>query len=576
MCTNILNLAKQIYWKKFLKNLAIQNVMVRRNILSSVHGNIEIPNITLPEFIFQSFDKYPNETAVECSLTRKKYTFDEIRIKSKNFNKNLRKKLKLSKGDVVGIILPNVPDYPICLLGAIQAGLIVTIINPSYTAEEINHQLSEVGTKAVITLNTMYSTIKAAAQISGRSIPILTVKIEQAESVSEGAIDLNEFTETEPQILDISGENITDTVLLPFSSGTTGLPKGVELTHYNIISNICQVSCDAVNHLSARTDNHINVVPAILPWFHMYGVTSNLLKQLYNFSKIISMPKFTPDKFIKLLSEYKPNVLNLVPPLISFISSNPLVTPQLLERLTVVTSGAAPLSKIDEEQFIRKIGKHVDVLQGYGLTETCSVVSVATIESIKTFGRIGSCGLLLPNTSIKIVSTVDKTEILEKNEKGEILIKGPQVMKGYRNRHEKTDEAFTDGWFRSGDLGYIDANGLLYVTDRLKELIKVKGFQVAPAELEEVLRAHHDISDAAVIGIPDTVSGEVPLAFVVAKLNSKVDIKSLHNYMSKKVASYKQLNGGVIVVDALPKTASGKTLRKELKSMYNKKYVNNC
>ncbi|KAK4887094.1 hypothetical protein RN001_003365 [Aquatica leii] len=575
MYINILNLTKRVCWKKLLNTLKTTNVTIKRSIVSSPHGNIDIPNTTLPEFIFESFDKFPNEIAVECSQTGKKYTYDDIRIKSNNFNKNIRKKLKLNKGDVVGIILPNVPDYPICLLGSIQAGLTVTIINPFYTADEISYQLNNANVKAIITLGATYSKAKAAAQLSKRNIPILAVKLQQADELPRGSIDLNEFTENTAEVEDKYDLNVKDTVLLPFSSGTTGLPKAVELTNYNVISNICQLNCNTVNHVPTRTETHTNTVPAIVPWFHIYGVTVCLLKQIHNFSKIICVPKFTSNGFIELLKQHKPNILYLVPPLISFMSSNPLVKPELLDRLTVIISGAAPLGKQDEEQLITKIGRHVDIIQGYGLTETSPAAAMSTTQVIKKFGNTGSCGLVLPNTFIKIVSTENPlTELLGPNNKGEILIKGPQVMKGYLNRPKETNQIFLNGWLRSGDLGYVDNNNLLYVTDRLKELIKVKGYQVAPAELEEVLRMNKDVSDAAVIGVPDRTSGEVPVAFVVPKLNTNIDVKSLHYYMSKKVASYKQLKGGIIVVNSLPRTESGKILRKELKLQYEKTKTN--
>ncbi|KAK4887096.1 hypothetical protein RN001_003367 [Aquatica leii] len=571
MYINISNLTKRVCWKKLLNTFKTTNVSIRCSFVTSPHENVDIPNTTLAEFMFESFNKYSNETAVECSQTGKKYTYNEIRIKSKNFNNNLRKKLKLNKGDVIGVMLPNVPDYPICLLGSIQAGLTVTLINPFYTADEISYQLNDANVKAIITLGAVYSTAKAAAQISQKNIPILAVKLKQADELPRGSINLNEFTENAMEVEDIHNLNVQDTILLPFSSGTTGLPKGVELTHYNIIANICQLNCNTVDHVPTRTETHTNTVPAILPWFHIYGTTVCLFKQMHNLSKIISVPTFTPNGFIELLKQHKPNILYLVPPLISFMSSNPSIKPEFLDRLTVITSGAAPLGKLDEEKFITKIGRHVDIFQGYGLTETSPAIAISTSQLIKKFGNTGSCGLVVPNTSIKIVSPENpSTELLGTNQKGEILIKGPQVMKGYLNRPKETNQVFLDGWLRSGDLGYLDDNNLLYVTDRLKEIIKVKGYQVAPAELEEILRSYKDVSDAGVIGVPDSTSGEVPVAFVVPKLNTNIDVKSLHHYMSKKVASYKQLKGGIIVVNSLPKTGSGKLLRKELKLQYEK------
>ncbi|KAF5301689.1 hypothetical protein FQR65_LT08776 [Abscondita terminalis] len=367
---------------RFLKRILLQKTF-RRTIMTNPHGSIQIPNITLPEFIFQSFDKHPNETAVECSVTKKRYTFDEIRTKTRNFNTNLRKKLNLNRGDVIAVVLPNVPDYPVCVLGALEAGLIVTTINPSYVADEVSWQLKDAKAKAVITLGSNYSTVKAATDILKEHIPILTVKMEQNEGVPLGGINLDEFTETKAQIEDVRDQNPNDIILLPYSSGTTGLPKGVELTHMNIVSNVCQISSDLTDHLPTRTGEHVNVVPGILPWFHMYGSTMNLFKQLRQFSKLVSVPKFTPNRFIKLLEEYNPNILYLAPPTILFLTSNPSVTPKLLKRLTTIGSGAAPLTKSDEEKLTKKLERHVDILQGYGLTETSPTASVSTPQSVK-------------------------------------------------------------------------------------------------------------------------------------------------------------------------------------------------
>lgn len=229
--------------------------------------------------------------------------------------------------------------------------------------------------------------------------------------------------------------------------------------------------------------------------------------------------------------------------------------------------GAAPLGALDEEKFQKKAQKHINVVQGFGLSETSPVVC---ITSLKHPYAPGSVGEPVSNTTLKVVAIDDPNcTPLGPNEQGELLVKGPQVMKRYHNKPEETKDAFTeDGWLRTGDMVYYDENQMFYVTDRIKELIKVKGFQVPPAELEEIIRDYEGVADTAVIGVPHDVHGEVPKAFVVPKPAAKIDPKKLEEYVSGRVAQYKQLKGGVAFVDAIPKNASGKILRRELKMKF--------
>lgn len=245
------------------------------------------------------------------------------------------------------------------------------------------------------------------------------------------------------------------------------------------------------------------------------------------------------------------------------------MTPELLQNVRIVTSGAAPLAGSDEDRFLEKANKPIHILQGYGLTETSPVVTCITPRIKELFKAHGSVGTPIENTLVKVVPLDNPAGPgLGPNTTGEILVKGPQVMKGYHNRPEETKEAFCDGWLRTGDIGYYDANKLFYITDRIKELIKVKGFQVPPAELEGVLRSHPDVQDAAVIGVPHELYGEVPRAYVVAKKGRDLSAEGLQEFVTGKVAQYKQLKGGVEFVSEIPKNAAGKILRRQIKLAY--------
>jgi len=266
---------------------------------------------------------------------------------------------------------------------------------------------------------------------------------------------------------------------------------------------------------------------------------------------------------------HKPTVLMVVPPIVIFINAHPAVTKDLLQQVRVLMCGAAPLGALDEQKFKEKLGTPVEVIQGYGLTETSPVV---TMVSRKLGPKPGSTGCVLPNTEVKLMPVDNPNgEAMGPNETGELYLRGPQVMAGYHNRPEETENTLLpDGWMRTGDMFYYDENKTFYITDRIKELIKVKGFQVPPAELEEILRDFPGISDAAVIGIAHEQHGEVPRAYVVAKPNVKLDVEQLNEFVGSKVAEYKRIRGGIEIIDAIPKNASGKILRRQLKLQYEK------
>ena len=248
-----------------------------------------------------------------------------------------------------------------------------------------------------------------------------------------------------------------------------------------------------------------------------------------------------------------------------------MVKQEDLDSVRMVLSGAAPLGALDEQRFIDKVGRSVHMIQGYGLTETSPGVATITLQLKEEVDVRGSIGRPLPNTLVKVVAIDDPSGTpLGVNTTGELLVKGPQVMKEYHNKPEETESAFLDGWFRTGDIAYYNEDRVLFITDRLKELIKVKGFQVPPAELEEIIRDFPNVEDAAVIGVPHPSQGEAPRAYIVVKKGTKVNREELQEYVKTKAAHYKQLKGGVAIVDSIPKNASGKIMRRSLKLEYER------
>ncbi|KAF5301688.1 hypothetical protein FQR65_LT08775 [Abscondita terminalis] len=537
--------------------------------LSSSIQPITIPDLTTTEFIFQSFDRFPNKIAVECEFTGKRYTYDDIRLKSHIFNTNLRKKFNLKRGDVIGILLPNVADFPVCTFGALQAGLVVTAINPFYTSGEISRQLSDSEAKAIVTLGSLYNTAKDATKIAKSPIPIFTIKTKSQSSIPEGAVDLNEFLQAKSDVIDID-VSPNDLAFLVYTSGTTGSAKGVQHTHRGIVANLSQLNSEEMQFFPHRSETWETRHLAILPWFHVYGLVVVLLNQLYLLAKLICVPKFSPEIFTNMLVNYKPTGLHLVPSLIMYLANNPSIKPELLESIKTIVYASAPLSKIDIHRFLNKVNNTVNLIQGYGLTETHGVFY--TLLKTKTSENV--CAMEpIPNTSVKITAPNNNTYGLGPNQLGEILVKGPQIMKAYHNRPNETDNAFADGWFKTEDLGYYDQNGLIYIVDRLKDIIKVNSFQVAPTELEDLIREFPGVQEVSVVGVPDKRCGEVPLAFVVPTSEANLNVDDLQGYVSKRVVKYKQIKN-VIVLDSLPKNSTGKVLRKDLLETYKNKSGN--
>jgi len=352
----------------------------------------------------------------------------------------------------------------------------------------------------------------------------------------------------------------TDAVVaLPFSSGTSGLPKGVMLTHSNLVSNILQsVTPSTLNYRGSG-----ECMITILPFFHIYGQISVSMTALATGSKTISLPKFEPHTYLESIRKYSPTVLHVVPPLMLFLARHPIVEKYNFSCIHDLITAAAPCSKELMNEVGNKLNKNMIVRQGYGLTEA----SPLTHFSPQTANKLETVGPVVQNTEFKIVDP-ETGNVLGQGQEGELLVRGPQVMKGYYKNEKATAEALVDGWLHTGDIGYYDEDKYLVTVDRIKELIKVKGFQVAPAELEALLLSHEAVVDAAVIGKPDERLGEAPVAYVVLRPNYKPSddmVKQLQTFVADRVAPIKRLSGGIVFREAIPKSESGKILRKVLR-----------
>lgn len=445
----------------------------------------------------------------------------------------------MRKGEVTAILAPNLPEYTVAFHGPLFAGGTVTTINPTYTAPEVRHQLADSGATRLITVPAFLATARAAAEGTGvRDIAVI--------GGAEGAAPLEDWMGA-PLPAQVPVDTGAQVAVLPYSSGTTGLPKGVMLSHRNLVVNVDQ--CAAM--LGVRPGDWS---VGFLPFFHIYGQTVLMNLHLSVGAGVVTLPRFDLELFLRLCAEHRTPQMFVAPPVAVALAKHPLVDGFDLSATRRLFSGAAPLGGDVAEALGRRLG--LEAVQGYGMTEMSPVSHASPVGA----NRPGTVGVTLPNTESRIVDPATGRDAPE----GELWVRGPQVMLGYHGNPAATAATLTpDGWLRTGDLGSFDAGGYLTLRDRLKELIKVKGFQVAPAEVEAALLTHPGVADAAVTGRPDAEAGEVPVAFVVRQAGGAVTADEVMAHLAARLASYK-LPRAVAFVDAIPKSASGKILRRLL------------
>lgn len=532
---------------------------------------VEIPEIPVYQFLTDAYKASPGKVAIH--FLGKDITYREIYESAIKFA-NYLGRLGVEKGDRVAIMLPNCPQAVIAYYGILYAGGIVVQTNPLYTERELQYQMTDSGAKVILGLDILYPRItKVLKETQIEHVIVASIKdylpfpknlvypfIQKKQygftvKVEHSGMNhlFTEIMRSAPiKELEVPFDFEEDLALLQYTGGTTGFPKGVMLTHKNLIANTT-----ACSHWLYKCVDGEETILGLLPFFHVYGMTTVLILSVMKRSKMVLLPKFDVEDTLKTIDKQKPTLFPGAPTMYIGLLNHPDLGKYDLSSIKACISGSAPLPVEVQEKFEEITGGKL--VEGYGLTETSPVTHANFIWDDRVNGSIG---VPWPNTDAVILRSGD-SEIMPPGEIGEIAIKGPQVMKGYWNRPEDTAMTFADGWFLTGDLGYMDENGYFYVVDRKKDMIIAGGYNIYPREVEEVLYEHDAIQECVVAGIPDPYRGETVKAYIVLKEGHTVTDKELNTYCRQNLASYK-VPRLYEFRNELPKTAVGKILRRTL------------
>ncbi|RAH79677.1 acetyl-CoA synthetase-like protein [Aspergillus japonicus CBS 114.51] len=538
--------------------------------MASPFPSIEIPSVDLWTLLFERPDRpYAlDKTLFLDPLSDRSLSFRQLRQRSLAFTEAIQTQWDWQPGDVLMVVAPNSIALPEVIYGTLAAGGVVCPVNPHYRADELRHPLTDARVKAVVTTQAQAPVVFEAADRAGLSRDrVLVLDALSPTLVVDRNISPARDRPHQPPIA-----SPEDLAFLVYSSGTTGLPKGVMLSHRNLVANLAQnVAIDRGNLTAA--DRAI----AVLPFFHIYGITYLLNLTVFIGMSIAVLPRFQFDPFCTTIQRHRITYAYVVPPVVLELVTNPRVAQYDLRSLRMTLSAAAPLAL----ELIHALRKKLDipVRQAYGMSECAPCTHLQTFEEART--HPGSVGRLMPNMTATFAAVPGEESPVHapgtKSLPGELWVTGPNVFRGYLNNPKADADSFSDAvpgkrFYKTGDVGYVDAHGHLFITDRVKELIKYNGFQVAPAELEGIILGFEEVvADVAVVGVASGTAGtELPRAYVVVKqgVRGTAELgRRLEAYVKERVVSYKQLRGGVRFVDAIPRNPSGKILRREVKRL---------
>ena len=539
---------------------------------AGIPADLEVPNQSLFDLIGESVEKHADRTAL--IYYGAKWTYRKFWEQAGHVAAAFREE-GLAKGDRVALYLPNCPVYPIAFYAALRIGLVVVQASPLYIGQDLERLLADSDPKAIVALDVHYANLARLA--SRRKLPrVFVAQLKELYPFPQrffvnAVLRRRGITPTVPDreqgrswATALQAPNVPapvpvdparDVAVFQYTGGTTGVPKAAMLTHRNLVANILQC------HLwLGATTLEPQVYLGVVPFFHVYGMTLALNQPLYEGASIVLETRPDVNEILKLIDRYHPTYFHGVPSLYNAINQHPNRANYDLSSIRICASGSAPLPREVAKKFEELTGGNL--VEGYGLSETSPVTHANPVQGER---RPGSVGLPLPGTEQKVVDLGTGVAELPVSQPGELCVKGPQVMLGYYHQPEETSRVIKDGWFHTGDIAYLDADGYCYIVDRLKDIVIVGGLNVYPREVEEVLFQHPDVADAAAIGVPDDRLGEVVKAFVVRKPGATVSEEQLIAFIRERIAHFKAPRS-VEFRAALPRSGVQKVLRRELRT----------
>jgi long-chain acyl-CoA synthetase len=542
-----------------------------------VQWDIAVDTTPVHEQVLQVAATTPNAVALDFLGRTTRY--GELGRAINNFAAALQRDFNVKKGTRVALMLPNTPFYVVAYYGVLRAGGIVVNCNPLYTVPELSHIIGDSGAGVLVTLDLKQLFSKAEAlQQAGQAKKIIVCEFAAAlpllksvlfrllrskdvadvrRSPSAGSIQFYaSMVGHNATPAAISIDPIRDVAVQQYTGGTTGTPKGAMLSHANIAAQVSQVNEWAEGFFKAPSKT-----VAVLPFFHIFSMTGCLNLPLCNGSTTVMLPRFELKALIDLIVRTRPNILLAVPTLLQALANAKDIGDKF-SSLELAVSGGAPLPNEVRQSFAKVAS--VRLAEGYGLTEASPVVACA---AFKVDSKPGSIGQPLPGTDIRFADLEDPTKTVAIGARGELLVRGPQVMLGYYNNDEASAEAFLDGFLRTGDVGYIDEHGYIFLVDRIKDLIICSGFNVYPRVIEEALYLSDSVEEVTVIGVPDEYRGEAPIAFVKLKSGATTTAQALKTFVATHINKV-EMPREIIFKDQLPKTLIGKLSKKELREEY--------
>ncbi|WP_226666077.1 long-chain-fatty-acid--CoA ligase [Metabacillus litoralis] len=518
----------------------------------SVPNEVDLPLMSVPEMLQKTVKSYGNHEAI--SFYGKTFTYNELAKMVFAFTSSLQQS-NVQKGDRVAIMLPNCPQYVVSYYGALSAGAIVTQINPMLVERELEYILNDSGTETIIVLDALYPKVKSV-QLKTNLKNIITVSLQPTETTQAEDYTFENFlAKQNGQVLPIDIDPEHDVAVLQYTGGTTGRSKGAMLTHRNIVANAIQSGEFFKDEIQLGKEKCLTVIPL----FHVFGMSSCMNLTILCGNSMIMLPRFDLEEVLQTIKREQPSIFPGVPTMYVAITNHPNAEAYNINSIRICNSGSAPMPVELLNEFERKTG--AKILEGYGLSEASPVTHCNPVFANR---KPGTVGLGLPSTAYKIVDIATGTMEVPVGELGEIIVNGPQVMKGYWNMPEETAVTLRDGWLFTGDIARMDEEGYVSIVDRKKDLIIASGYNIYPRDIEEVLYEHPYVQEAVVIGVPDQYRGETVKAFIVIKSGKTITAEEMIAYCRTNLASYK-VPTVVEFRNELPKTNVGKILRRALR-----------